>query len=115
MKKLYSLLLAFLITNVVQAQSIQELRDSIEAGNLNSQVDLALRYMMGDSLEQNEEEAIRLIRDAADSSGWAFVMSQALAWSRTCRKHYAGFNSQPTRVIRWPSAVWDKHITWVKE
>lgn len=66
MKKLYSLLLAFLITNVVQAQSIQELRDSIEAGNLNSQVDLALRYMMGDSLEQNEEEAIRLIRDAAD-------------------------------------------------
>ena len=40
MKKLYSLLLVFLMTTVVQAQSIQELRDSMEAGNLNCQVDL---------------------------------------------------------------------------
>ncbi|MBR6490302.1 MAG: SEL1-like repeat protein [Muribaculaceae bacterium] len=47
------------------AQSIQELRDSMAMGNLNCQVDLAIHYIYGDSVEQDNGEALRLIKDAA--------------------------------------------------
>ena len=48
-----------------KAQSIHELRDSMAMGNLNSQVDLAIHYIYGDSVAQDYDEALRLIRDAA--------------------------------------------------
>ena len=50
----------------VQAQSIEALRDSMAAGNLNSQVDLALLYLFGEAVDQDTEKAMSLIRDAAD-------------------------------------------------
>ena len=50
----------------VQAQSIEALRDSMAAGNLNSQVDLALKYMYGEDVEQDIDKAFSLIRDAAN-------------------------------------------------
>lgn len=48
-----------------KAQSIQELRDSMAMGNLNCQVELAELYLFGDGVEQNIDEAVRLIKDAA--------------------------------------------------
>ena len=66
MKKIIVLL--FLLTSVgmVSAQTIEELRDSMAAGNLNMQVVLGLRYIDGDGVEQDCQEGLRLIRDAAD-------------------------------------------------
>ncbi|MBR4926259.1 MAG: sel1 repeat family protein [Prevotella sp.] len=66
MKKIIVLL--FLLTSVgmVSAQTIEELRDSMAAGNLNMQVELALRYIEGDGVEQDCQEGLRLIRDAVD-------------------------------------------------
>ena len=66
MKKIIVLL--FLLTSVgmVSAQTIEELRDSMAAGNLNMQVVLGLRYIDGDGVEQDCQEGLRLIRDAVD-------------------------------------------------
>lgn len=66
MKKIIVLL--FLLTSVgmVSAQTIEELRDSMAAGNLNMQVHLGVRYIEGDGVEQDCQEGLRLIRDAAD-------------------------------------------------
>ena len=66
MKKIIVLL--FLLTSVgmVSAQTIEELRDSMAAGNLNMQVVLGLRYIDGNGVEQDCQEGLRLIRDAVD-------------------------------------------------
>ena len=66
----------------VQAQSIEALRDSMAAGNLNSQVDLAIRYLFGDSVELDAEKGVSLIRDAADKGNrygelWIWFKSSA--------------------------------------
>ena len=103
MKKLYSLLLVFLMTTVVPAQSIQELRDSMEAGNLNCQVDFALRYLMGDSIEQNEEEAIRLIRDAADRGN-----RYGQFWLGFCYESGTGVEKNEQEALRWFQQSADK-------
>ena len=65
MKKIFILLALVLLGFSAQAQSIQELRDSMAAGNLNSQVELAELYLVGEGVEQNIDEAVRLIKDAA--------------------------------------------------
>ena len=66
MRKTFILL--FLLTSVIfaPAQTIEELRDSMAAGNLNMQVVLGVRYIEGDGVEQDCQEGLRLIRDAVD-------------------------------------------------
>ena len=103
MKKLYILLLAFLMTGVVQAQSIHELRDSMNACNLNCQVDLALHYLMGDSIEQNEVEAIRLIRDAADRGN-----RYGQFWLGVCYDTGSGVEQNEQEALRWFQQSADK-------
>ena len=49
-----------------KAQTIEELRDSMAAGNLNYQVDLACKYINGDGVKQDIQEGYRLIKDAAE-------------------------------------------------
>jgi TPR repeat protein len=68
MKKIVFLIIALMaqvLSFNANAQSIQELRDSMAMGNLNCQVDLAVHYIFGDSVEQDYDEAFRLIKDAA--------------------------------------------------
>lgn len=66
MKKIFLLLLLLSSFSLIYAQTIEELRDSMAAGNLNMQVDLAIRYIYGDGVNQDSQEALRLIQDAAD-------------------------------------------------
>lgn len=67
MKKslVYFVCLLFSITSV-NAQSVEELRDSMAAGNLNCQVDLACKYIDGDGVKQDIQEGYRLIKGAAE-------------------------------------------------
>ena len=103
MKKSIFLLLVLLMTNVAQAQSIQELRDSMAIGNLNCQVDLALHYLMGDSLEQNEVEAIRLIRDAAERGN-----RYGQFWLGVCYESGSGVEQDMQEALRWFQQSADK-------
>ena len=66
MKQLLLFATLILGSLAVQAQSIEALRDSVAAGNLNSQVDLALLYLFGEGVDQDTEKAVSLIRDGAD-------------------------------------------------
>jgi len=66
MMRFFLTFLLILAASHVKAQSIEQLRDSMTAGNLNCQVDLALRYIEGDGVEPDSLEAYRLIRDAAE-------------------------------------------------
>ena len=49
-----------------KAQTVEELRDSMAAGNLNMQVLLGIRYLDGDGVAEDSKEGLRLIQDAAD-------------------------------------------------
>ena len=49
-----------------KAQTVEELRDSMAAGNLNMQVLLGIRYLDGDGVVEDSKEGLRLIQDAAD-------------------------------------------------
>lgn len=60
-----SFLLLFFVFHV-KAQNIEQLRDSMAAGNFNYQVELAQKYIEGDSVQQDTQEAYRLIKDAAE-------------------------------------------------
>lgn len=66
MKKNFILLLLLTSVSLASAQTIEELRDSMAAGNLNMQVVLGLRYIDGNGVEQDCQEGLRLIRDAVD-------------------------------------------------
>ena len=103
MKKYAFLLLGLVMATAVQAQSIQELRDSMTAGNLNCQVDLAIHYLMGDSLEQNESEAIRLIRDAADRGN-----RYGQFWLGACYESGTGVEKNMQEALRWFQQSADK-------
>lgn len=48
------------------AQTIEELRDSMAAGNLNMQVELGIRYLSGNGVTKDSKEGLCLIQDAAD-------------------------------------------------
>jgi TPR repeat protein len=73
----------------VKAQNIEQLRDSMAAGNLNYQVELAQKYIEGDSVQQDTQEAYRLIKDAAkratamESCGWASAIMTASVSRKT--------------------------------
>ncbi|MBQ2164766.1 MAG: sel1 repeat family protein [Muribaculaceae bacterium] len=78
------------------AQSIQELRDSMAMGNLNSQVDLACHYIEGDSVEQNMDEAFRLIKDAANKGN-----RYGELWLGICYHDGVGVAEDHQEAVKW--------------
>ena len=80
----------------VQAQSIEALRDSMAAGNLNSQVDLALLYLFGEGVEQDTEKAMSLIRDAADKGN-----RYGELWMGICYRDSYGVENDYDEAFRW--------------
>ena len=80
----------------VQAQSIEALRDSMAAGNLNSQVDLALKYMYGEDVEQDIDKAFSLIRDAANKGN-----SNGELWLGLCYHYASGVDQDFEEAFRW--------------
>lgn len=95
--KHFFLLMAFLISSLaIQAQSIEALRDSVAAGNLNSQVDLAIHYLFGDDVEQDTEMALSLIREAADKGN-----RYGELWMGICYKDAYGVESDYDEAFRW--------------
>ncbi len=79
-----------------RAQSIQELRDSMAMGNLNSQVDLAIHYIEGDSVERNEAEGLRLIKDAALKGN-----RYGELWLGICYHKGVGVDEDHQEAIKW--------------
>ena len=80
----------------VQAQSIEALRDSMAAGNLNSQVDLALLYLFGEGVEQDTDKAMSLIRDAADKGN-----RYGELWMGICYREAFGVECDYDEAFRW--------------
>lgn len=80
----------------VQAQSIEALRDSMAAGNLNSQVDLALLYLFGEGVEQDTEKGVSLIRDAAEKGN-----RYGELWMGMCYKNAYGVETDYDEAFRW--------------
>ena len=80
----------------VQAQSIEALRDSMAAGNLNCQVDLAIRYLFGDGVELDAEKGVSLIRDAADKGN-----RYGELWMGMCYKYAYGVETDYVEAFRW--------------
>ena len=66
MKRLSLLILVVLASVSLRAQSVEELLDSVAHGSLNCQVDLALHYLRGDGVLEDENKAFEMIKDAAD-------------------------------------------------
>ena len=83
----------------VQAQSIEALRDSMAAGNLNSQVDLALKYMYGEDVEQDIDKAFSLIREAAIKGN-----SNGELWLGLCYYYASGVEQDFEEAFRWFSS-----------
>lgn len=79
-----------------QAQSIEALRDSMAAGNLYCQVDLAIRYLFGDSVELDAEKGVSLIRDAADKGN-----RYGELWMGMCYKNAFGVETDYDKAFRW--------------
>ena len=89
--------MTFLISSLaIQAQSIEALRDSMAAGNLNSQVDLAIHYLFGDDVEQDTEMALSLIREAADKGN-----RYGELWMGMCYKYAYGVETDYDEAFRW--------------
>ena len=80
----------------VQAQSIEALRDSMAAGNLNCQVDLAICYLFGDGVEQDVNKGVSLIRDAADKGN-----RYGELWMGICYKNAYGVETDYDEAFRW--------------
>lgn len=78
------------------AQSIQELRDSMAMGNLNCQVDLACRYIHGDGIEENWDEAFKLIQDAANKGN-----RYGELWLGICYHDGVGVAEDHQEAIKW--------------
>ena len=79
-----------------KAQSIQELRDSMAMGNLNCQVDLARRYIHGDGIEENRDEAFKLIQDAANKGN-----RYGELWLGICYHDGVGVAEDHQEAIKW--------------
>lgn len=95
--KQFFLFVALIIGSfVTQAQSIEALRDSMAAGNLNSQVDLALKYMYGEDVEQDIDKAFSLIRDAANKGN-----SNGELWLGLCYYYASGVDQDFEESFRW--------------
>lgn len=79
-----------------QAQSIEALRDSMAADNLNYQVELAIRYLSGDGVELDVEKGVSLIRDAADKGNRFGEL-----WMGLCYKEGYGVETDYDEAFRW--------------
>lgn len=95
MNRLAYIFVLFFTINSVNAQSIQSLRDSMAAGNLNYQVDLAREYIYGDSLPQDYQEAYRLIKDAANKGN-----RYGMLWLGMCYTEGFGVEKNPEEAFR---------------
>lgn len=94
------LFVALLIGSLAaHAQSIEALRESMAAGNLNSQVDLALKYMYGEDVEQDIDKAFSLIRDAANKGN-----SSGELWLGLCYYYASGVEQDFEEAFRWFSS-----------
>ena len=80
----------------VQAQSIEALRDSMAAGNLNCQVDLAICYLFGEGVELDAEKGVSLIRDAADKGN-----RYGELWMGMCYKNAYGVETDYDEAFKW--------------
>lgn len=95
--KQFFLFVALIIGSfVTQAQSIEALRDSMAAGNLNCQVDLAIRYLFGDGVELDTEKGVSLIRDAAEKGN-----RYGELWMGICYKDAYGVETDYDEALRW--------------
>lgn len=79
-----------------QAQSIEALRDSMAAGNLNYQVELAIRYLSGDGVELDVEKGVSLIRDAAEKGNRYGELCMGI-----CYKDAYGVETDYDEAFRW--------------
>ena len=95
-KALFVLWLMLSFFTGMNAQSIQELRDSMAAGNLNCQVQLAIEYIYGDSVPQNYDEALRLIRDAAEKGNSSGELLLGICYSEG-----TGVEKNEKEAFRW--------------
>lgn len=96
MKQLILFVALIIGSLTTRAQSIEALRDSMAAGNLNCQVDLAIRYLFGDSVEQNAEKGVSLIRDAAEKGNRYGEM-----WMGLCHKDAYGVEADYDEAFKW--------------
>jgi hypothetical protein len=95
--KQFLLFAALLIGSLaVQAQSIEALRDSMAAGNLNCQVDLAICYLFGDGVELDVEKGVSLIRDAAEKGNRYGELMMGM-----CYKEAHGVETDYDEAFRW--------------
>ena len=95
--KQFLLFAALLIGSLsVQAQSIEALRDSMAAGNLNCQVDLAICYLFGEGVELDVEKGVSLIRDAAEKGN-----RYGELWMGVCYKDAQGVETDYDEAFRW--------------
>ena len=91
------LFVALLIGSLAaHAQSIEALRDSMDAGNLNCQVDLAIRYIFGDGVELDVEKGVSLIRDAANKGN-----RYGELWMGMCYKNTYGVDTDYDEAFKW--------------
>lgn len=91
-----SILLLLFVACHMKAQTIEQLRDSMAAGNLNCQVELACEYIEGDSVQQDLQEAYRLIKDAADKGN-----RYGELWLGICYQAGIGVDTNPEEAFRW--------------
>ena len=96
MKQLILFVALIIGSLTAQAQSIEALRDSMAAGNLNYQVDLAIRYIFGDGVELDVEKGVSLIRDAAEKGN-----RYGELWMGICYKDAYGVETDYDEAFRW--------------
>ena len=96
MRKFILLFCCFLVSYHLKAQTIEQLRDSMAAGNLNYQVDLACRYIDGDGVQQDTLEAYRLIKDAAEKGN-----RYGELWLGICYHDGIGVEENLAEAFRW--------------
>ena len=96
MKQLILFVALIIGTLTVQAQSIEALQDSMAAGNLNCQVDLAIRYLFGDGVDLDVEKGVSLIRDAAEKGN-----RYGELWMGMCYKNTYGVDTDYDEAFKW--------------
>ena len=99
MKQLILFVALIIGSLTAQAQSIEALQDSMAAGNLNCQVDLAIKYMYGEDVEQDIDKAFSLIRDAAIKGN-----SNGELWLGLCYYYASGVEQDFEEAFRWFSS-----------
>ena len=96
MNKFFFPFLLLLFACHTKAQTIEQLRDSMAAGNLNCQVDYACKLIEGDGVQQDLQEALRLIKDAADKGN-----RYGELWLGICYHDGIGVERNQVEAFRW--------------